>query len=73
MNPQIRKIAEEAEYNYLLYAMCSEGLEKFARLIIDRCVQQCWTISDHEFNGRVVMSCEANIRSYFDLDELEGD
>ena len=44
------------------------GLEKFAELIIEECIAQCWTVSELEHNGYVVSECSKRVRKHFGVE-----
>ena len=37
LNPKLKEIAKRAGYSGLIYEISAEGLERFAKLIIDEC------------------------------------
>ena len=42
--------------------------EKFAQLIIEECVAQCWSVSELEHKGNVVSECSKRMRKQFGLE-----
>ena len=44
------------------------GLEKFAELIVEECVAQCWTVSAIEHKGTVISECSKRMRKHFGVD-----
>jgi hypothetical protein len=45
-----------------------DGLQKFAELIVEECVAQCWTVSELESRGSVVSECSKRIRKHFGVE-----
>jgi hypothetical protein len=43
--------------------------EKFAEMIVEECVSQCWTVSELESKGSVVSECSKRIRKHFGVEE----
>jgi hypothetical protein len=43
--------------------------QKFAELIAEECIAQCWTVSELESNGYVVSECSKRIRKHFGVEE----
>jgi hypothetical protein len=43
--------------------------EKFAEMIVEECVSQCWTVSELESKGSVVSECSKQIRKHFGVEE----
>lgn len=39
LNPKLKEIANRAGYSGLIYEVSAEGLERFAKLIIDECAE----------------------------------
>lgn len=81
MNERIRELAERSgikltpmivdgvEYDYEDVEMDgSEDLQKFAELIVDECIAQCWSVSELEHNGYVVSECSKRVRKCFGLE-----
>jgi hypothetical protein len=66
MNERIRQLAEQAELNLELQSL---RVEKFAELIVEECVAQCWTVSELESKGFVVSECAKKIRKHFGVAE----
>ena len=46
-----------------------QDLEKFAELIVEECVAQCWTVSESESRGSVVSECSKRIRNHFRVEQ----
>lgn len=46
-----------------------DELEKFAELIAQRCIEQCWTVSELESKGWVVSECSKRIRKHFGIND----
>jgi len=65
MNERIRQLAEQAELNLELQSL---RVEKFAELIVEECVAQCWTVSELESKGFVVSECAKKIRKHFGVE-----
>ena len=42
--------------------------QKFAELIVEECIAQCWSVSELESNGYVVSECSKKIRKYFGVE-----
>jgi hypothetical protein len=42
--------------------------EKFAELIVEECVAQCWTVSAIEHKGTVISECSKRMRKHFGVD-----
>jgi len=74
MNDRIKLLAEQAvEETQLLMIMEYKNFEsslykKFAELLIQECIEQCWTVSELESNGYVVSECSKKIRKHFGVE-----
>ena len=79
MNERIRELAGQAgfetEHHKWIFANdnvgegeCHKLLEKFAELIVEECVAQCWTVSESESKGSVVSECAKRIRKHFGVE-----
>jgi hypothetical protein len=71
MNERIKELLEQA-------AKTTQGdsweeqtkfMEKFAELIVEECIAQCWAVSELESNGYVVSECSKKIRKHFGVEE----
>jgi len=82
MNERIRKLAEQAGFEtdrgpligptpYIKVGGLCVGvpLEKFAELLVEECVAQCWTVSESESRGSVVSECAKQIRKHFGVEQ----
>lgn len=78
MNERIRKFAKKAGFSLdsteiytakLEHLPITENMEKFAELLIEECIAQCWTVSELESNGYVVSECSKKIRKHFGVEE----
>ena len=79
MNERIEKLAKQAglkiEYQMInppkpfLILGSTEQLEKFAELIVEECVAQCWSVSELEHKGSVVSECSKRMRKHFGVTE----
>lgn len=58
---QAREQTKEGKWN----APTVVWAEKFADLIVEECVSQCWTVSELESKGFVVSECSKRIRKHF--------
>jgi hypothetical protein len=77
MNERIRQLAEQAgittnlDTNYFerdIGKWLEYYSEKFAELIVEECVAQCWTVSESESKGSVVSECAKRIRKHFGVE-----
>lgn len=46
-----------------------DRIEKFAELIVEECVAQCWTVSAIEHKGTVISECSKRMRKHFGVEE----
>jgi hypothetical protein len=79
MNERIEKLAKQAggvrNYGYERgepidrVAFSVDNLEKFAELIVEECVAQCWSVSELEHKGSVVSECSKRMRKHFGVTE----
>ena len=78
MNERIRQLAEQAtvldystwdSYNQKTIDHYKFDKEKFAELIVEECIAQCWAVSELESNGYVVSECSKKIRKHFGVEE----
>jgi hypothetical protein len=81
LNPVVQKIAEQAKgfvdlnqhvgggNGCMIYTY--EGLNKFAELLVEECVAQCWTVSESESKGSVVSECSKRIRKHFGVEDTK--
>ena len=42
--------------------------KKFAELIVEECVAQCWTVSAIEHKGYVISECSKRMRKHFGVE-----
>lgn len=74
MNNRIKELAEQAtiiEYGVDNgFDRVTFDKEKFARLLIEECIEQCWTVSELESNGYVVSECSKKIRKHFGVEDV---
>jgi hypothetical protein len=74
MNERIRELAEQAGMilgdtsNFDMAAIMPKE-SKFAELIVEECVAQCWTVSAIEHKGYVISECSKRIRKHFGVEE----
>ena len=54
---------------YSNYEIEQKEYEKFAELIVEECIAQCWTVSELESTGSVVSECSKRIRKHFGVEE----
>jgi len=59
-------VPECGEVNYLWE---DAFRKKFAELIIERCIEQCWTVSELESSGYVVSECSKRVRKHFGIEQ----
>jgi hypothetical protein len=43
--------------------------KKFAELIVEECVAQCWSVSEMEYKGDVVSECSKRMRKHFGVEQ----
>lgn len=68
MNERIRELAHEAGLPTYNPEGVPTKLEKFAELIVQECVSQCWTVSESEHKGYVVSECSKRMRKHFGVE-----
>ena len=73
MNERIRELIKQAttkgEWSCVNNRYMEEfDKEKFAELIVEECIAQCWTVSELESNGYVVSECSKKIRKHFGVE-----
>jgi hypothetical protein len=75
MNERIGQLAIEAFFDEdtnvvsdKIYTFNEEKMQKFAELIVEECIAQCWTVSELESNGYVVSKCSKKIRKHFGVE-----
>jgi hypothetical protein len=75
MNERITQLAEQA--TEIVEMVGPQGYassyakfdrEKFAKLIVEECVAQCWTVSAIEHKGTVISECSKRMRKHFGVD-----
>jgi hypothetical protein len=75
MNERITQLAEQA--TEIVEMVGPQGYassyakfdrEKFAELIVEECVAQCWTVSAIEHKGTVISECSKRMRKHFGVD-----
>jgi type II secretory pathway component PulF len=73
MNERIKELMKEANKDITLgkpfWSALEEFSEKFAELIVEECVAQCWTVSAIEHKGYVISECSKRIRKHFGVEE----
>jgi hypothetical protein len=73
MNNRIKELADQAgsthKQNLGVYQFYTDELEKFAELIVQECVAQCWTVSEMEHKGDVIFECSKRMRKHFGVEE----
>jgi len=84
MNERITQLAEQAHSYACKYAQqpdynehnpYNQGMykqrydSKFAELIVEECVAQCWTVSAIEHKGYVISECSKRIRKHFGVEQ----
>jgi hypothetical protein len=63
-------VDNETPRHYFLSGHADEqDLQKFAELIVEECVAQCWTVSESESQGSVVSECAKRIRKHFGVEQ----
>jgi hypothetical protein len=71
MNERIKELAEQAGYEKDMFGIGHWDMpecKKFAELIVEECVAQCWTVSELESKGSVVSECAKRIRKHFGVE-----
>ena len=77
MNERIKELAEQAGLRFTQLMSNpmvpvvdgkETDLEKFAELIVEECVAQCWTVSAIEHKGTVISECSKRMRKHFGVD-----
>jgi len=66
MNEHTQKLLEQATYYILGVPLVDQ--KKFAELIVEECIAQCWTVSELESNGYVISECSKKIRKHFGVE-----
>jgi len=76
MNERIQELDKQAKLwamdntNFPISSHIPAGYtEKFAELLIEECIGQCWTVSELESNGYVVSECSKKIRKHFGIEQ----
>jgi len=67
MNERIQQLLDQSTWNIL--GVNQVDHKKFAELIVEECVAQCWTVSESESRGSVVNECSKRIRKHFGVEE----
>ena len=67
MNEHTQKLLEQATYYILGVRLVDQ--KKFAELIVEECIAQCWAVSELESKGYVVSECSKKIRKHFGVEE----
>jgi hypothetical protein len=67
MNEHTQRLLRESTYYILGVPLVDQ--KKFAELIVEECIAQCWTVSELESNGYVVSECSKKIRKHFGVEE----
>jgi hypothetical protein len=62
------KQSEESKVPYTLIGLHEKVEEKFAELIVEECVSQCWTVSEIEHYGSVISECSKRMRKHFGVE-----
>jgi hypothetical protein len=74
MNERIEELARQAgalptqDCGVPQWYIDEDVFEKFAELIVEECVAQCWTVSESESKGSVVSECSKRIRKHFGVE-----
>ena len=68
MNERIEELAEQSGLEYNFDPMTWLKYEKFAQLIVEECVAQCWTVSEMEHKGNVISECSKRMRKHFGVE-----
>lgn len=42
--------------------------QRFAEMIVEECVSQCWTVSEIEHKGHVISECSKRMRKHFGVE-----
>lgn len=58
-------VPREGDYS----SVSAKNIEKFAQLIVEECIAQCWSVSELEHNGYVVSECSKRVRKHFGVEE----
>jgi hypothetical protein len=74
MNERIKQLALQAlkqpdTDNDGLTVFDNDELKKFAELIVEECVAQCWTVSEMEHKGDVISECSKRMRKHFGVEQ----
>ena len=73
MNERIEELMVKASggacYDGNQPALYSDDIQKFAELLVEECIGQCWTVSELESNGYVVSECSKKIRKHFGIEQ----
>ena len=74
MNERIKELEEQCwtRINFPCFGTESEewefDSEKFAELIVEECVAQCWTVSEMEHKGSAISECSKRMRKHFGVE-----
>jgi hypothetical protein len=72
MTDRIQELAAQAKAavpNGLVVDKWIEAYNQiFAKLIVEECAAQCWTVSELESKGSVVNECAKRIRNHFGVE-----
>ena len=69
MNERIRELYKNVLASSENMRWNIEDAEKFAELIVEECVAQCWTVSEMEHKGDVISECSKRMREHFGVEE----
>ena len=56
-------------YTRLSHSQVLKIKQVFAKLIVEECVAQCWTVSAIEHKGTVISECSKRMRKHFGVEE----
>lgn len=72
MNTRIQELAKQAKESVPAGLVVDKWIERYneeyARLIVQECISQCWTVSELESKGFVVSECAKRIRNHFGVE-----
>jgi hypothetical protein len=73
INERIKQLADVAGFMDSWFSEsgddCEQELKKFAELIVEECVTQCWIVSESDSRGSIVSECSKRIRKHFGVNQ----
>ena len=66
---QALDLAVPETYTQLSHSQVLKIKQVFAKLIVEECVAQCWTVSAIEHKGTVISECSKRMRKHFGVEE----